>query len=233
MPFNCNEFRNRIFDFQADELPEPVRIAFCGHMEDCPGCARRLEIEQGLLGSLKSHMRREAAPAGLEERVREALRREAPGPGRSGVWARTRPWLVPLAASLLLAWVLVPLIGGRPGSAAVAMVAVDEQVTVVDLDCDRMGKTLEQQIRCPDPNHLNALKVSDGDYWNLSMDHDTARRIVVDEAMRGHLLRVRGDLYSAIGTLRLSDYEDLGPSRAVERRTERPFVAAQMLLPHL
>jgi hypothetical protein len=33
--------------------------------------------------------------------------------------------------------------------------------------------------------------------------------------------------------LRLTDYTDLGPTRAAERRSEPPFVAANLLLPHL
>jgi len=231
--FDCSGFRNRIFDFQADELPEDDREAFCGHVEACPPCARRLEVEEGFLRSLKSRMRREPAPPGLEGRLREALRREAPAPAGRGWWARTGPWAVPLAASILLALLLVPVLGENPDPAAAGMVAVDEQVTVVDFDCDTIGRSIEQQIDCGDPNHLNALKISDGGYWNLGLDGKPARRLVVDEAMRGHLLRVRGYLDSRFQTLWLTDYTDLGPNRAARPWSEPPFVAANLLLPHL
>ena len=208
---SCGAFRRKLYHFQAGELPEGQREAFSRHLGDCPDCARRLAVEDEILGALKGRLRRVPAPPGLDERVRAALRQET-GSGGFLAWFRS-PWLVPAAAALLLAVLLMPALGGFgvSGSGSPAgVVRVDTEVVVVDLDCDRAGKTLAQQRRCEHPLHLNALKVSPGRYWSVSLDQELSRHLVADEEMRGHRLHVEGDLYTGIRTLRLSDFTDLG-----------------------
>ena len=156
-------------------------------------------------------MRRAPAPVGLEDRVRAALREETRSDGSLG-WFRAQ-WLVPAVAALILAILLIPTLQGLGGAGSTmlaAVVQIEEEVTVVDLDCDRAGRTLAEQRLCRHPLHLNALKVAEDRYWNVSLDQALSRRLVADEEMRGHRLLVSGDLYTRIRTLRVSDYSDLG-----------------------
>jgi len=90
------------------------------------------------------------------------------------------------------------------------VVHVDREVTVVDLWCDRAGLDLHLQKSCSDPSHLNALRIGPDQYWNISLDQDSGRELAVDHDMRGHVLRVEGDLYTGIRTLHLSGFTDLG-----------------------
>ena len=212
-PTTCRDFCEQIFDFQADELTEADRRAFEAHRDACAPCARRLEVEEGLLGALRERLRPEPAPPGLKERVQEALRAEEPVPARGG-WGRQMVWALPVAASLLIALMLAPMLGDRIEGDPAGVVPFDARVTLVDLDCARAGKTIDQQVACLHPMHLNALQAANGRYLHLSLDGPEARRLVVDREMRGHLLHLRGDLYEEIDTVRIRELEDLGrPSR--------------------
>ncbi len=207
---NCREFERQLWHFQADELPEPVREQFRTHMDACPGCARRLEVEQSLLLGLKSRLRREPPPPGLAARVRQALDRQAPSPAAVG-WFRG-PALAAMAAALLLALIILPQ--ALPSAAA----EIDRTVTVVDFDCDRKGVPLGAQRRCAHPAHLNALKISGDAYWHVSLADTASRRIATDRDLRGHRLHVRGQVFEAIGTLQVSEFEDLGMIRSAALR---------------
>lgn len=220
-PMSCRSFLDRIFDFQADELSETEREVFASHRDACPKCARRLEVEDGLLRAVRTRLSAEGAPAELRARVRAALHGAAPAPGRAS-WAARLPWVVPLVASLVLALLAGPPLWRRISAGPPGAVPFDERVTVVDFECDRAGRSLEEQIRCPNPRHLNAVKTDDGRAWNLSLDRADARRIVADRTLRGHVLRVRGELFPAIGSVRLDDYEDFGPVREVAARLPLP-----------
>ena len=228
---NCRIIQDRLYHFQADELPETERREFSAHLDGCPECARRLEIEDGLLRSIKARLGREKAPSALRARVRAALEREAPEPTRWS-WVPAGAGLVPLAASIFLAVLLVPLLAQGNGAER-GVVPVEQEVLVVDFDCDRAGHSVERQIACADPHHLNALKYGDGGYWNIGLDLQAARRLTVDRAMRGHRVHVQGSLYPHIGTVSLTGYEDLGLARAAVSRRSEPYAAASLLLAHL
>ena len=90
------------------------------------------------------------------------------------------------------------------------VVHVVHEAIVVDLDCDRAGLTVEQQRKCRHPYHVNVLKLGDGRYWSLSLDRETGRRLALDRELRGHRMRVEGDLYARINTIGLTSVEDLG-----------------------
>ncbi len=217
---NCREFERQLWHFQAEELPESVRERFRQHMEACPGCARRLEVEQSLLLGLKSRLRREPSPPGLAARVRQALDREAPSPAKVG-WFRG-PSLAAMAAALLLALIILPQTlspdtDNADRSASVAT-EVDRTVTVVDFDCDLKGVPLGAQRSCAHPAHLNALKISGEAYWHVSLADTASRRLATDRDLRGHRLHVRGQVYEDIGTLRVSEFRDLGMIRSAALR---------------
>ena len=200
---NCQRFKRDLYHFQAGELPEAERQAFDRHLEACSDCARRIEVEAALLRGLKRRLVRTPAPAGLAARVRQSLDGAAAG-GRFRAWLRA-PWLVPAAAALILAVVLVPGLTGPAG-----VFPVERQVTLVDLDCDRNGLPTAQQPGCTHPHHLNALKVGPDEYWTIGLDREVGRRLVTDRQMRGRQLRVVGDFYEEIRTLHVTSFEDVG-----------------------
>jgi anti-sigma factor (TIGR02949 family) len=206
---SCRTFDRQLYHFQAGELREDERAALADHAVGCARCGQRLAIEDAFLGALKARLQRASAPPDLRERVRAALREQ--GPRARPQVGRRPPWLVPLVASALLALALVAIRGsvGTPAD----RLPVDRDVIVVDLECDRAGVSLDDQRECGEPQHLNALRVGIDRYWNVSLDQDAFRHLVIDPGWRGHRLRVRGELFISIRTLRLTDYEDHGPAR--------------------
>jgi anti-sigma factor (TIGR02949 family) len=200
---DCNTFRDRIYQFQADEIPQPEREEFQEHLDACAHCAGVLRVEDGFLRALKARIPREQAPPGLETRVRAALRAEAPEPRRLA-WYRT-PWFAATAAALLLVVILVPTLDTgehRAPLRGVVQVA-DQAVVVVDLDCDRAGKTLEEQRRCKHPHHVNALRTRDGRYWFISPDQEAYGAMIHDRSMRGRRMVINGVYYPAINTVHI------------------------------
>jgi anti-sigma factor (TIGR02949 family) len=207
---NCHEFRSQIVHFQADELPAEIREPLQAHLDGCPDCARRLEVEDALLRGLKARLRREPAPSGLETRIRAALEDVDASTGRPVPWFR-RPVMAALAAAVLLTLLIVPGLGTdgladwRDGAVRISGL----EVMVVDRDCDVRGVSLALQRKCRDPKHLNALKLADGTYWTVSLDQEDGREILLDAAMRGRRMIVEGDLFPRIHTLHLSRFEML------------------------
>ena len=224
MSVDCHEFRRKLYHFQAGELPGNERRPLEEHVGRCESCARRLEFEDGFLRGLKGRLGRAQAPPELRVRVREALEREAAPRGLSG-WARTA-WLAPAAAALLLAFVLIPAV---PRGAII--LTVEREVTVVDIDCERAGRSLQEQRGCTHPHHVNALKVAPGRYWAISLDHELGRQLVSDPGMRGRQLRVSGDLYTSSGTLHLAGYSEWDAALRPSTRppAEPPAVLARAL----
>ena len=205
---DCNVFRRQIVHFQADELPAADRAEMQGHLEACAPCAARLELEASFLRALQARLRPGPVPPGLETRIRAGLSEErSPHAGAWG-WLRA-PWFAATAASLLLVALLVP---GRPDlkRADTPVVRVSQEVLVVDRDCDRAGAPIAAQRACRNQYHLNALKLPDGSYWNVSLDRESSRSLLVDAEMRGHRMHVEGEFFPRIRTLRLDGTEDLG-----------------------
>lgn len=202
---DCQSFRQWIYHFQAEEMPGAEREAFEDHLDACPACARRLEVEESLLGALRSRLPRATAPPGLETRIRAALREQAPDPSRLP-WYRM-PWFAATAAALLLVVILVPSLpsgsGGGPAALGEVVVISGEEVVVVDLDCDRAGMGVEYQRNCDHPDHVNALKTADGRYWHISPDQEAYGRLIHDQQVRGQQLIVDGQYYPAINTLHI------------------------------
>jgi len=193
--------------FQADELPAADRAVLQTHLDACPNCARRLEIEDGLLSAIRARIARVPAPPGLETRVRAVLAAQAPGAGLA--WYR-RPMFAALATAALLAVLMLPGFDGPVDNRVDGVVIAGAEVLVVDMDCDRAGRDLDQQKGCDKTHHLNALKTSDGRYWSFNLDRESHRRLLVDPGMRGHRFRVEGKFYPKFQTLQMTRYTDLG-----------------------
>ncbi len=199
----CRQFEADLYHFQAGELPEAEMAALAEHAEACPPCGRRLDVEAGLLRGLKGRLERAEAPPELRARVRRALATEAP-PSRFRGWLRSR-WLVPAVAALLLAVMMLPVM-----PTFVTLAQVDQEAIVVDYDCERAGKTLEQQRLCQHPEHLNALRVAPERYWNIGLDRQVGRSLAAQRGLRGHRLRVVGELNERKRTLHLAHFTDQG-----------------------
>jgi len=202
---NCKNFRDRIFLFQADELPESERAECQSHLDACEGCAARLRFEDAALDALRGGLGRTAAPPGLEERIRSSLR----GATATRVpWYRAGAFAATATAALLALLLLLPQLR-RPGGPASAAALVHGVVTVVDLDCDRAGKDLAHQRRCLDPHHVNALKHADGSYWTMDASRPEFRYLLLDRDRRGEKLRVAGRMLLGTSVIRLQSVEPL------------------------
>jgi len=199
----CNVFKRSLYHLQAGELSAVEHAACQEHLNDCAPCAALLEVEEGLLRGLKARLAPVPAPPGLETRIRAELRRVG-RPARPGMaWIR-QPWFAAMAASVLLAVLLLPGNSPDPRSAPSGSSAyVTRVVTVVDRTCDLAGRSYEQQRQCRDPRHLNVVKLEEGGYWHLSTDRDTGRELTTDRAIRGTRMRVEGRLFERIRTLQL------------------------------
>jgi hypothetical protein len=205
---NCNSFRDQIFLFQADELGREDREACQDHLDACEPCAAWLRAEESMLRALKAKLPRTPAPPGLETRVRAALREQA-SPQARVPWFRA-PWFAATAAAVMLMAVLVPsLLVDSPADGGDSGVPVHEQVTVVDLDCDQAGYSLDDQRGCAHPHHINALKRADGSYWSISGEEAEFRYLLLDRDVRGRQVVVRGRLYPENHTVRLTAVETL------------------------
>lgn len=210
MVMNCHQFKESLYHFQQDELSPTQREASLAHVDGCQGCARTLAFEEEMLGALKRRLQPVPTPFGLETRVRAALADVEPR-GASLAWFR-RPIFAAMAASLLLAVLMVPSLLDGEWSSLRGVRVVSAVVTVTDSDCARMGKSFEQQRRCQHHAHLNTLVTDDGQEWNISLEDERFRGLLTDAEMRGRRMRVRGNLYGAIQTLQLVEAEVLDAS---------------------
>lgn len=83
-------------------------------------------------------------------------------------------------------------------------------VMVVDQACDELGQSIVQQKACSAPTHLNALRLPDGRYWQISTQVPAHRGMLTDRDLRGHRLAVAGRLFSPIQTFEIQTMQDLG-----------------------
>ena len=204
---NCKQFKESLYHFQQDELSPTQRDGFLTHADACQGCARTLAFEEEMLGALRQRLQPVPTPLGLETRVRAALADAAPQ-SASLSWFR-RPVFAAMAASLLLAVIMVPSLTGGEWSSLRGMRVVSAVVTVIDPECASRGRTFEEQRRCKHHAHLNTLITDDGREWNISLDDERFRGLLTDAEMRGRRMRVRGNLFGAIQTLQLVEAEVL------------------------
>src|SRR5215470_941006 len=102
-----------------DQLPAETDRLVVKHLETCAACAEALQARTLLKSRLKQAVMAQVVPAGLENKIRNGLRR---GP------AHTYPWILAAAAVLVVAagsfgvlrlW-NKPSAGGPPGGASYA-----------------------------------------------------------------------------------------------------------------
>jgi hypothetical protein len=217
-PASCSVFREWVYHLQADELAEADRETLLGHAEVCATCEWTLEVENSMLRGLKARLGREKAPPGLGDRIRDSLRAEAASfPARGRLSWLTTPGASALAATALLAALLVPQLidmgSGTPEALVGSKLRVVRPVTIVDHECDAAGRSLAEQRDCRNARHLNVLKVADGTYWNVNLDHPSAHDIVLQPSQRGRRIVVEADFYPELHTVRLIGIRDPAPPR--------------------
>lgn len=207
---DCSAVSLQIFHYQADELPPAERRAVRTHLDMCPACSRRLAVEDELLCALRTRLRRRDPAPELRPRVLAALWESSPVRRSRGLW---RAWLGAAALCATLGVAISGMAGALPEEGRVGRTAcqqVREVAVVVDLICDRAGKPMRQQRSCREQLHVNGLRLSEGQYWSLLVDASNAREVALDPEMRGHRLRVGGELLREFNSLRLTQFEDLG-----------------------
>lgn len=110
----CHEVRKYLYAFADGELEIKDNLEVLAHLNMCPACAERLDVEQQLKQCLAGLFAAERAPEALTARVWEQVR-----PARSGRRAGSRSavrFLGPaLAAAALIALVVLVWIEARPG----------------------------------------------------------------------------------------------------------------------
>ncbi len=112
------------------------------------------------------------------------------------------------------------LLGGGSGP----MEVDGQEVLVVDGPCDQSGVPIDQQRLCRHPQHLNVLRITDGNYWNVSLESEVGRQLLLDPSWRGRRMTVDGKLYPDIRTLQLERYEVLNAVSAGLRLWSLPGV---------
>lgn len=209
-PVTCQVFREELFLFQSDEMSEGDRAVLQEHLNLCEDCAGLLELTDRLLASVKEALPREPAPAGLESRIRSALadvHTEAAGgqvvPLRRSWWKD--PVVAAMAAVFLLAALITPVLMNRDIVPDVAVFTG----TIVDFECDQAGLPLEMQRNCRARDHLNALKLDEGDYVHFNIHQTGYRNLVSDLDVRGRRVTVHGNLHPEIRTLEIIGVEEL------------------------
>jgi mycothiol system anti-sigma-R factor len=211
-PASCSVFREWVYHLQADELAEADRETLLAHADACETCARTLEVEESLLRAVKARLVREEVPPGLRDRIRDSLRAESASSSTGWISWLTTPGASAVAATALLAALLVPLTidssGDAAGELSASKLRVVRPATIVDHDCGAAGRTFAEQLDCRNARHLNVLRVADGTYWNVNLDHPAARDIVLQPSQRGRRIVVEADFYPELHAVRLIRVRD-------------------------
>jgi anti-sigma factor (TIGR02949 family) len=83
---SCEQMRENLDSYLSRELPLEERQEIARHLEGCAGCSADLAARTRLRDQLRAAVRAISVPAGLEAKVRGAVRAQAVRP-RTGLWA--------------------------------------------------------------------------------------------------------------------------------------------------
>lgn len=213
----CSDFEHNLPRVRSGELPDEDAAPYREHLEACVRCARWAEVDEGFESALRRRLRRESAPAGLAERVREALAEtqgpasfeglaslesgapsEVPSVARSRAWWSS-PWAAAMAATVLLGAVLIVGLGDDD-----SLVQRTFHGIIVDRDCDQMGAPVAIQRDCDKAGHVNALKLEDGSYVHFGLEDAEFAGLAVRREHRGDTVTVSGTYAPAISTLQVA-----------------------------
>ncbi len=100
---NCAEVSALLEVYLDDETTPETNVLVQQHLERCASCAARLHAAREVRAALRAELRHDRAPAALHARVRASM---TSGEPRLAAFIRT--WLVPAAATVIVAWIVVP-----------------------------------------------------------------------------------------------------------------------------
>ena len=84
---DCDMARAQLDAYLSRELPEEAAREVRRHLENCPQCAAELAARATLRAQLQAAVRASTVPAGLDARIRRAVRSDRPVRPRTGLWA--------------------------------------------------------------------------------------------------------------------------------------------------
>ena len=118
---DCARVAGLLDVYVDDETSAETNALILQHAAGCAACAQRLHVLRAERTALRAALAHGRAPAALHDRVRGSLVDAPPS------WAATvRNWVVPAAATALVAWIVVPW--GPPESQSEMASAVGEHV---------------------------------------------------------------------------------------------------------
>ena len=115
----CEDARELLGGYLDDELDMATSLELRRHLRECPECSAQQQRQEALRNALRTSDLSFSAPAGLERKIRTAVRHAGNGQAISSRTPAGRKFLIwiPVAASLLLAALLFWRFGtNRPGS---------------------------------------------------------------------------------------------------------------------
>jgi anti-sigma factor RsiW len=109
---DCTEIRSRLHPYLDREIDLEGAVAIERHLASCPACQAIFARQAALKSAIRTHSDYHGAPAGLAERIRAGLAREAPAAPRAPVRSKwrlpsVREWLqlgAAAAAGALISW---------------------------------------------------------------------------------------------------------------------------------
>lgn len=77
MKGECKELMDKLYLLLDEELSEREILGLKAHLEDCPGCLDRFEVEKEFKALVRRRCGTQAVPGELIQKIRESLNREA------------------------------------------------------------------------------------------------------------------------------------------------------------
>jgi anti-sigma factor (TIGR02949 family) len=201
---SCREMRDQLAAFLDEELPPESSRAIQAHLDACPPCLgfSRMEIE--FTRVVRARLTRHEPPAALMTNLKAGMDAiDALRDGRSSSDPDSRPggpWLRRLmygltAAALGLALAVPIAQRYEPDlyDRARMLISGTERVsaTLVCVECDREGVSIEEQRHCHAPGHQTGLRCPGTGLWHL-VANDATLPLMKDRQRRGETVIVEG-----------------------------------------
>lgn len=146
----CTESHSKMSAFADGELDASTARQLTQHLAHCPDCAKACEQLQALRAAVRQHGVRHAAPAALQQRLRQALQEETK---ESKATPRRRKW-----AQLPWAWINLGVAGVSTAAFAVTLALY----LSVPSDAERLDQEIvASHFRSLMPDHLADVASSD------------------------------------------------------------------------
>ena len=115
---SCAEITALLGVYLDDETTPDTNALVLQHVAACEACASHLHAQREQRHQLRTALQQEGAPAALHGRVRALL-----VPARPSMAAFIRSWIIPAAATALVAWIVIPWRPAEPEIYAMNAVA--------------------------------------------------------------------------------------------------------------